>query len=136
MFKKMFREMSEKTEYQMYYQGDSLWVSYAPGSGSTAYMPNINKFLTDKAGDKNFDSVIRNIKKFMKDVKPTKSVKNTKMFTIPVYDRSTPTEKFSIWGGDVKPKTHYYMIVTEEKNTIVNIFTSKNEAQAWMRSLA
>jgi hypothetical protein len=62
---------------------------------------------------------------------------NVKLFEIPEYPILTGEygKSYDCWGGDVKPIGKIYMMITEEKSIIVNFFSKKNEALAWMKSL-
>jgi len=127
--------LTESKSDKVIYVENELWVTYDQGSGMTAYLPDITKYLTDKGDDKNFDSLVPRLSKFAKANKPMKQNKSktVKMFEVPTYPHIR-NGRYDIWGGDVKPNGKIYMIITEEKNTIVNLFKSKNEASAWMRS--
>ena len=131
MFKELFTEAKQD---KVYFNDNTLWVAYGQGSGTTAYNLDIKKFLTDEKG-KNYDDIVSKLLKFSKGTKPMKASGNTKMFEVPVYGKSEYGKTLDIWGGDVKPQKKYYMIITEEKSTIVNFFDNKKEAQAWMRSI-
>lgn len=138
MFKKLFTEnLNEKTEYKVYYVSNELWVAYGQGSGTTAYMPDTRKYLTDKKGDDHYDDIMRNIKKFAESTKPMKAKGDAKMYEVPVYEPSNSYETYDVWGGDKKPSKKYYMIVTSSSTiSVLNLFEKKNEALAWMKSIA
>ncbi len=130
----MFKELFEKTKDKVLYNTDSkeLWVTYGQGSGMTSYLPDLTKFITD--GDTNYDSIVHKLKKWAKETKPLKTKGNSKLFKIPTYP-STRYGRYDIWGGDIKSNGEIYMVITEEKNTIVNFFDNKNEANAWIKSI-
>ena len=132
MFKEIF---TEKTQHKIYYQKDTLWVAHGEGSGITSYMPDITKYLTDKKNDSHYDSIVNNIVKALKDIKPIQTKKNATLIEVPYYPGSQYGVYLDIWGGDLKPTKNYYMIITKEKDTIVNIFDNKNEAKSWMKSI-
>lgn len=134
MFKELFTE--SKIEYKVYFEDKTLWVAYGQGSGTTAYNLDIKKFLSDDKSDKeHYDGIVANIVKFANSTKPMKETGKTKLFEIPVYGKSEYGKTLDVWGGDIKPNKKYYMIVTEEKNTIVNIFAKKAEALSWIKSI-
>jgi len=133
-----FRDyLNETTDDKVIYVDNELWVTYGQGSGQTSYLPDLTKYLTDKGDDKNFDSLVPKLSRFAKSNKPMKQNKSktVKMFEVPTYPH-VQYEAYDIFGGDIKPNGKIYMIITEEKNTIVNFFKKKNEALAWMRSLS
>ena len=130
----MFKELFEKIKDNVLYNTDTkeLWVTYSQGSGITTYLPDLTKFITD--GKTNHDSIVNNLKKWSNNNKPLKKKSNSKLFEIPTYP-STRYGTYDIWGGDIKSNGKIYMVITEEKNTVVNLFDNKNEAIAWMKSI-
>lgn len=135
MFKRFFTESKSD---KVYFEGKTLWSAYGQGSGMTSWLPDTTKFLTDASG-KNYDSIVSRLFKYSQNNKPLKAKSNVKMFEIPVYSESQYAKfgnSLDIWGGTQKPQGKKYMIITEEKNVIVNFFDKKNEALAWMRSIA
>ncbi|MCD6435619.1 MAG: hypothetical protein J7L15_04460 [Clostridiales bacterium] len=136
----MFKELFEKTEDQVYFQGDTLWAAYGEGSGTTSYNLDIKKYLNSDSSDTDhYDDIVQKILRYSKQAKPLKSKNNVKLFEISKYPESRYAEfgkKLDIWGGDIKPQKKYYMIVTEEKSTIVNFFDKKYEALNWIKSIS
>ena len=130
---KTFREMIEGTT--VYFEKDTLWVAHGQGSGTTTYMPDTKKYMTDKTGDKNFDSNVRKIVQWANKAKTMKKKKGAKLLAIPYYDH-TRTGTFDVHGGDIKPKKNYYMNISESAITVINIFENKNEAVNWFNSIA
>jgi len=131
-----FREfLNESSNEHVYFVKDVLWIAYGMGSGMTAYMPDKRKYLSSDYFDDNFDDIVNRIEKWSKHAKPIKKTSggNTKMYEIPYYEYDYG-KTFDIWGGTMKPNGKIYMIITEEKNTVLNFFESKNEALSWMRS--
>ena len=143
-------ELTEKRNMkQIYFVVDTLWVGDGRGTGTTSYMPNIRKSLNNKrikgGWDDNFDSIVDNILRATENIKPTKVQGDTKLYTIPFYDENASIKRmdfnggeYTIGGGDIKPTKNYYMTVNtysgkKDGITIVNVFTKKNEALAWMR---
>lgn len=145
MFKEMFKEpkeLNEKTKYKIYYTNKELWVAYGQSSGTTSYWPDLSKFISNKTGDKEYDSNVDKIVQFAKEntaeaLKTNKS-KTAFLFELPVYPTLTGYGyyggTFDVWGGDIKPIKSYYMFVSTFGVAVVNIFTKKAEALAWMRS--
>jgi len=134
----MFTELfTESTKYHMYFTKNTFWVAYGQGSGTTTMMYDIKKYLTDKPDDKNYDSILRNIIRAAKDTKPVKSKGDVKMYAVPYYADNTPQGRYlSVWGGDIAPTKTYYMILSEGIPSVVNFFDKKNEALAWIKSIA
>jgi hypothetical protein len=127
--------LKESTSEVVYYNKASkeLWVSYGQGSGTTAQLPDLKSFLTNKKDDKHYDSLVDKIVKATSKIKPIKSTGTSKLFEIPVYGNEKGT--YSIWGGDVKPSEMYYMVVdVSGELAVVNVFKSKNEALSWIKS--
>jgi len=111
-----------------------LWVTYAQSSGQTAQFSN-KTYITDKKGDKNYDSLVTKISKFAKANKPMKSSKTSKLFEIPVYP-TVSNGRYDIWGGDIKPIGKKYIIVDDNKVIVtVNLFNNKKESINWINSL-
>ena len=101
----------------------TLWVTYNPGSGSTAILKSDSQFLTDKKNDEHYNDVVRSIVKIYPINKP---------IDIPVYD-SHSYKEFDIWGGDIKPIKNRYMVISKDKNHYVSFFDNKAEAKAWSK---
>ena len=138
----MLREILESvSEKKIYFVKDELWVAYGQGSGRTSQFPDLTKSINNKSSDKNFDSNVTDIVKWTKFNKPMKAnkEKTTLMYEIPYYDlvpRSFgQSNDLDIWGGNVKPSKKYYMVVSTDGVAVVSIFTKKNEALAWVRSV-
>ena len=60
------------------------------------------------------------------------------IFEVPVYGSIGATECYDIWSEDsntcsntVKPSKTFYLVLTNEKSTIINMFTTKSEASAF-----
>lgn len=137
---KSFREILQEkiTEYKVYIEDKTLWVAYGQGSGTTAYNLDMKKYLNDDRTDTaHYDDIVSNIVKFAKTAKPLKAKGNVKLYEVPVYERTESSygKSLDVWGGDKKPVNTYYMVVTEEKSTIVNFFTKKGEAMSWIKSI-
>ena len=130
-------KISEASDEKIYYVKDELWIANAQGSGQTIQYRNINQAKSNKSGDRTYDSSVDKIVKWAKTNKPLKTNKdkNVLLFEIPVYPLMNSWEgKYEIWGGDVKPLKHYYMIVSIDGIAVVQLFDKKNEALAWIRS--
>ena len=133
--------LNEKTEDKVIYVQGELWVTYGQGSGQTAQIPDIKKYLTDKQGDKNFDSLVSKLVKFSRETKPMKS-KSTKgikgesrLYELPVYPLAR-SGSYDIWGGDIKPIKMYYIVIYDSVISVVNIFDNKTEATNWLKFIA
>lgn len=133
-----FRDYINESKDRIIFVKDELWVTYAQGSGQTAQLPDIKNFLSDDSSDsKHYDSLVPKILKWSKANKPLKTNKDksVKLFEISTYPLVSMGKKYDIFGGDVKSDGKIYMVVTEEKNTIINFFKSKNEAINWVGSI-
>ena len=120
----------------------TLWSAYSPGSGVTKPIKNMKSYFTDKSSDSHFDFIVKKILEWAKSNTPIKKNKtNTKMvYKVPVYDydqinyATQNQSQMDIWGGNVKPKKYYYvLIVSEQGYHIVNVFEKSNEAMSWLR---
>ncbi len=134
-----FRDLIEakNKDLNVYIEDGTLWVAYGQGSGTTTYNIDMKKYMNDDKADKeHYDDIVRKIKEFAFFTKPMKAKGDSSLYEIPVYGKSEYGKTLDVWGGDVKPIKKAYMIVTEEKSTIVNFFVKKNEALAWIKSIA
>lgn len=133
------KNISEGTDNIVYYNKDSkeLWLSYAQGSGRTTQLPDIEKYLTNKSTDKNYDSSVDRLVKWSTQNKPMKAKGNSKLFEIPVYGNYSMGKRYDIFDGDIKAQGKLYMIIdTNPTISVINFFKRKVEAQAWMNSLS
>ena len=136
-FKELFTE--SKLKYEIYYVKGELWTAYGQGSGSVVQLPFLNKYLnSDPSDEGHYESDVDRIVKSVKGLKPIKKKGNTSLYEIPEYPILTGEygKSYDIWGGTIKPIGKIYMVITEEKSTIINFFEKKNEALAWMRSIS
>ena len=118
-------------EEKVYVLNDMLWISYSPDSGQTTRLRG-RGWITDKSGDKNFDSGVRHYVKWAKQNKPIKKSKTQKLFKIPEYSGGSAKE-YTIWGGDEKPKKWLYLLVaTGKKLNVISVFHSRAEAMSWI----
>jgi len=136
-----FRKLLEKEKTYIIYNNEQnykeLWLTYSQGSGSTIQLPNLKKYLNSDITDKeHYDSDVLKIKDIVKSMKPIAKTKNSKLYEIPTYPEARGNNKYDIFGGDVKPNGKIYMIVTNEKSTIINFFEKKNEAMNWIKTIA
>ena len=130
--KSLKESINEATKEKVYVLNDMLWLSYSPGSGQTSRITG-RGYLTDKRGDKNYDSTVPKFVKWANSNKPVKKTKTQKLFKIPRYDRyDTDAAQYDIWGGDVKPKKYLYMLVASGKINVIAVFYSKAEAMSWV----
>ena len=134
------KSLLEAKEQYVYYSEDAkeLWLSYDQGSGQTAQLPDTSKYLnSDSEDEKHYDSLVARIAKTTLGNKKIKSKSNTTLYEVPAYPLHIGAERFDIWGGNIKPlKKKYYMIITDEKSTIINIFDNKKEATNWINSIS
>lgn len=61
-----------RSKYKVYFVTDTLWLAYGQGSGSTTYIPNITKYITNKSNDATYDSNVETLVKWSKTEKPLK----------------------------------------------------------------
>lgn len=132
--------VQEKTKDKVIYVNNTLWITYSQSSGTTIYLPDLKKYLTDDSSDtKHFDNAVKNLVKYGSENKALKQKGNVKLFEVPVYPDTNPgtdpNSRYDIWDGNIKPNGKIYMVITQEKNVIVNFFKKKNEALSWMNSL-
>jgi hypothetical protein len=131
--------LESKKEY-VYYSEEAkeLWLSYGQGSGQTAQLPDIKKYLNSDSEDTNhYDSLVDRIANTPLRNKKIKSKSTSELYEVPAYPLHIGAERFDIWGGNIKPlKKKYYMIITKEKSIIINIFDTKKEAMNWINSIA
>ena len=108
----------------------TLWVAYSPGSGTTAiFNGKIKGYITDKQGEENYDSIVRNI---------ARALPENKIIEVGIYDYSTKwnygdEKDYDIFGGNVKPRKKIYMIVSKQKYIVVSFFDTKAEAKYWIK---
>ena len=137
---KLIDLLLEAKEQYVYYSEDAkeLWLSYDQGSGQTAQLPDTKKYLnSDSKDEKHYDSLVVKIGEASLGNKKIKSKSNTTLYEVPAYPLHIGAERFDIWGGNIKPlKKKYFMIITKEKSTIINIFDTKKEAMNWINSIA
>jgi hypothetical protein len=132
-----FRSLLEKEKTAIYYVKDELWMAYGQGSGQTIQLPDLKKYLnSDPSDTEHYDSGIGKLLQYASALKPIKKTSTAKLYEIPKYDLIPQGQFYDIWNGDVKAKSKIYMVITEEKSTIVNFFEKKNEALNWMKSLS
>jgi hypothetical protein len=136
---------SESSDYKIYMIDKEFWLAYGEGSGTTAQVPNMNSYLTNKSDDVNYDSIVDDVtKKFVKSNDPIKkkisSDKKThySLYLLPAYKSFDVKQgKMEAWGGTIKPFITYYMLVIEgEKYDIIQFFKTKNEANSYVNSLS
>ena len=128
-------ELTEAPEYKIYMIKDTLWVAYGEDSGATARIKSIGSYLTNKKGD-HYDSIVDKIVIAAKDLKVIKQGGTAKMFELPVYDIPATGKTIDAWGGTIAPRKTRYMILTQDRDAVVNFFDSKGEALAWIKSMA
>lgn len=133
-FEQFIMEMSTKTYVYYNETNKELWHSYGQGSGQTAQLPSITKYLNSDNSDKShYDSLVDKIVSKPISNKVLKKVQNVVLYELPVYETTKGT--YDIFGGDVKSIKTYYMTITKEKSNIINFFKSKNEAMNWIKSI-
>jgi hypothetical protein len=138
-------KMNEAGDYKVYMIDKEFWLAYGDGSGTTAQVPNMDSFLTNKSGDKNYDSIVDSVtKKFVTFNEPQMTKKSSDKMTkyslyyLPAYKHSDVRQgKIEAWGGNINPFTTYYMLVIQgEKTDIIQFFKTAGEAKAYVNSLS
>ena len=127
---KSLDEFLNESKYQLYILNNELWIANGEGSGTTAQIKDINKFLTNKSNDAHYDSIVDTIVRNISKIKPLKKKGDKIMFDLPIYKTNS---KLDIWGGQEKPIKQGALVLTKEQDYyIVNLFDNKNEANHWM----
>jgi len=105
----------------------TLWRAYAPGSGSVTVFKGLpTGYITDKSSDKNFDINAKTI---------SRAFPKGKVIQLDVYDyRDGDQKNYKVFGGDVKPSKRLYMVVSKQKDVVVNFFDKKGEAAYWAKN--
>lgn len=139
MIRKELQSINEATgKEKVFMQNGFLWISWSTGSGSTTRMRG-RGFVTDKKGDKNFDSDATQFAQWAKKNKPIKKQKQHNgsimyLFKIPEYIRGIDSRDLSVWGGEVKPNKWVYLMVSSGKINVITVFHSKAEAMSWFNT--
>ncbi len=129
--------IKEARDEKVYLLNGMLWLSHSPNSGETTRVRG-RGFITDKRGDKNYDSSVSKFAKWASKNKPikkkrTKTGSRLSLFKIGEYSRSDGDAKqYDIWGGEVKPRKWWYLLVSQGKINVITIFDSKGEAMSWI----
>lgn len=137
---KTFKEfINEQGNYKVYMIDKTLWLASGEGSGTTSEIRNMNTFLTNKDGDKNYDSIVDDVvNKFLKYTAPQMKKRSSDKMThyslyyLPAYKYAdTKQGKIEAWSGEIKPfETNYMLVVQGEDYDILQFFKTKNEAIA------
>ena len=136
IYERMFGILNEAKEEKVYMLKGMLWLSYSPNSGQTTRIRG-RGWITDKSGDKNFDSGVRGFAKWSKTQKPIskKTASNgskVSLFKIPEYTGGDAAE-YDIWGGDEKPKKFNFLLISVGKKIdVISVFHRKAEAMSWI----
>ena len=135
-YERMFGTLNEAKEEKVYMLKGMLWLSYSPNSGQTTRIRG-RGWITDKSGDKNFDSGVKGFVKWSKTQKPIskKTASNgskVSLFKIPEYTGGDAKE-YTIWGGDEKPKKWNFLLISiGKKIDVISVFHRKAEAMSWI----
>ena len=135
-YERMFGTLNEAKEEKVYILNGMLWISYSPNSGRTTRIRG-RGWITDKSGDKNFDSGVKGFVKWSKTQKPIskKTASNgskVSLFKIPEYSGGDAKE-YTIWGGDEKPKKFNFLLISVGKKIdVISVFHRKAEAMSWI----
>jgi len=129
--------LEAKDQQYVYYCKGELWLSYGQGSGQTAQLPDTSKFLNSDSSDKeHYDSLVVKISEASQNGlltnKTLKSKSNKTLYELPSYPLPNGINNYTIWGGTIEPLKQMYMIITDEKSTIINIFDNEKEAIKWI----
>ena len=135
-YERMFGILNEAKSEKVYMLNGMLWLSYSPNSGQTTRIRG-RGWITDKSGDKNFDSGVKGFVKWSKTQKPIskKTASNgskVSLFKIPEYTGGDAAE-YDIWGGDEKPKKWNFLLISiGKKINVISVFHRKAEAMSWI----
>ena len=118
-----FKEYLNESQDKVFVSGKELWVAYAEGSGTVSQYKGT--YISSNK-DSNFDINTSKISTWAEKEKPLKQNDNKKLFELLIFDvGKSPYND--------KPKSTEYMVVTDEKSTVINFFKSKKEALAWLK---
>jgi len=138
-FEEFLNESSLKND-QVYFQQNTLWYSWSPGSGITKQIKGdpdkFRGYITDKKDDSNFDGIAENIVKWSIENKHLSHFKSMSkfLFKIPCWWGYKSARDLSIWAGDLDPdyQPDYFLwmlvSVMGSGNSIINFFKTKQEA--------
>ena len=125
-------KINEGAKDKVYVLNNMLWLSYSPNSGQTTRITG-RGYLTDKRGDKNYDSSVPKLVKWANSNKPVAKKGKQRVYKIPRYARhETDATQYDIWGGETKPQKYLYMLVASGKINVVAVFYSRAEAMSWV----
>ena len=123
------------TKNKLYILGNTLWLSYSPGSGETCILKSNKSYITSKSGDSNFNSIVKGIISWTSYNKPLSKNKIKSIYKIPYYDASSTVDpnQLSVWNekGKVQPKDRFIVIIKEQDYYVINFFDSKQAATKW-----
>jgi hypothetical protein len=124
--------LNEAAEVKAYLLNGNLWLSNSPNNGSTTRLEG-RGYVTDKKGDKNFNSGVKAIVKWSQSTKAIKKSKKQSLHKIGEYSsHNTEANDYDIWGGSIKPNKYKYILVSTGKINVVGLFDSKAEALSWI----
>lgn len=128
-FKQILEKQSSKNIFLDY--NNELWFGYSIGSGQT-YRIDMRSYITDKKDDKNYNSTL--INDFVRySSSPIKSKSYQAMYALPHYS-GKDQKNYDIYGGNESPDKVFYYIISKQKNVVINFFSSKKEAEMWIKS--
>jgi hypothetical protein len=124
--------------------GKYLWISYAPGSGTTHPLKDFKsawltdtKSRLDPSGAHYNKYMVNDIVKWSNRNKAVLKNKISRIHKVPVYSGvgSGEQRNMSVWGGDINPKGEIYILIAQETDGsyVVNFFKTFNEAKNWLK---
>lgn len=114
----------------MDYNGE-LWFGYDVGSGQT-FRIDMRSYITDKKDDKNYNqSLVDNLVRYSKNKLRSKG--DQSLYSFPYYT-SKNQKNYDIYGGNEGPSKLYYYVISKQKYTVINFFSSKKEAEMWIKT--
>lgn len=125
--------------------GIYLWVSYAPGSGTTHPLKDFKSVWIHNSPSSKFAQnknkyLVKDLVDWSKTRKPILKTNKAAVYKVPVYkpvhSREGGPRTMSVWGGDVQPTSGVYIVISQEINDsyVIDFFKTFNEARNWIQS--
>ena len=129
---KRLQKILEAIKERVLIANGEMWLTYSPGSGTTTLLRGAT-YWTDKSGDDRYMYQLADYITALKSETPIKKKKGYALYKIPVYTGREPAN-FEIWGGDQKPTSFKYLVLSFGKINVMSLFDSKNEALSWIKA--
>jgi len=118
----------------VYFQQNTLWIAYNPGSGITKQIkgdPDKFRgfFSSDNTDTEHYDFIVEKILEWSKYETPIFKKKRSAIYKIPAYWGYGETRELSVWGGEKNPDYFLYMLIsTTDSYSIISFFKREQEA--------